>query len=88
MAPTTPGKKTGPTTGIKKVKGENFYRNAKQAARVKLLTGGKPTRDKAGNIVEAAAFQKGEKDAPPGRVQPDRRWFGPFVRSPSTWHSL
>ncbi|KAG8883227.1 GTPase required for pre-60S ribosomal subunit nuclear export and maturation [Tulasnella sp. 332] len=74
MAPITSAKKTGPTTGIKRVKGENFYRNAKQAARVKLLTGGKPIRDKAGHIVEAAAFQN--TDAPPGRVQPDRRWFG------------
>ncbi|KAG9026513.1 GTPase required for pre-60S ribosomal subunit nuclear export and maturation [Tulasnella sp. JGI-2019a] len=74
MAPTTAAKKTGPTTGIKRVKGENFYRNAKQAARVKLLTGGKPIRDKAGHIVEAAAFQN--TDAPSGRVQPDRRWFG------------
>ncbi|KAG8219342.1 NGP1NT-domain-containing protein [Butyriboletus roseoflavus] len=61
---------------LKKVKGENFYRNAKQAARAKLLTGGKAVRDKDGNIIKAAAFQKGEKEANPGRVQPDRRWFG------------
>ncbi|KAH0837869.1 NGP1NT-domain-containing protein [Lanmaoa asiatica] len=61
---------------LKKVKGENFYRNAKQAARAKMLTGGKAVRDKDGNVIKAAAFQKGESEANPGRVQPDRRWFG------------
>jgi hypothetical protein len=61
---------------LKKVKGENFYRNAKQVARLKVLNGGKPIRDKDGKIIQAAAFQKGEEDAKPGRVQPDRRWFG------------
>ncbi|KAK2464752.1 hypothetical protein APHAL10511_003170 [Amanita phalloides] len=61
---------------LKKVKGENFYRNAKQVARLKMLTGGKAVRDKDGNIIQAAAFQKGESEAKPGRVQPDRRWFG------------
>ncbi|KAG9042701.1 GTPase required for pre-60S ribosomal subunit nuclear export and maturation [Tulasnella sp. UAMH 9824] len=62
--------------GIARVKGENFYRNAKQASRVKMLTGGKPIRDRTGKIIQAAAFQKGEEFAKPGRVQPDRRWFG------------
>lgn len=56
--------------------GENFYRDAKKASKVKMLNGGKAVRDKDGKIIQAAAFQKGEKDAPPGRVQPDRRWFG------------
>ncbi|KAL0568109.1 GTPase required for pre-60S ribosomal subunit nuclear export and maturation, partial [Marasmius crinis-equi] len=61
---------------LKKVKGENFYRNAKQVARLKMLNGGKPIRDKDGKIIQAAAFQKGEDETKPGRVQPDRRWFG------------
>ncbi|KAG6335457.1 hypothetical protein ID866_3631 [Astraeus odoratus] len=61
---------------LKKVKGENFYRDAKQVARVKLLSGGKPVRDKDGKVIQAADFQKGEKETKPGRVQPDRRWFG------------
>lgn len=61
---------------LKKVKGENFYRDAKKVARLKMLTGGKPVRDKDGKIIEAAAFQKGEEETKPGRVQPDRRWFG------------
>jgi nuclear GTP-binding protein len=56
--------------------GENFYRDAKKASKVKMLNGGKAVRDKDGKIIEAAAFQKGEKDAKPGRVMPDRRWFG------------
>jgi nuclear GTP-binding protein len=61
---------------LKKVKGENFYRNAKQVSRLKMLSGGKAIRDKDGKIVQAAAFQKGEDETKPGRVQPDRRWFG------------
>ncbi|KIY50496.1 NGP1NT-domain-containing protein [Fistulina hepatica ATCC 64428] len=61
---------------LQKVKGENFYRNAKQVARLKMLNGGKPVRDKDGKIIQAAAFQKGEDETKPGRVQPDRRWFG------------
>lgn len=61
---------------LKRVKGENFYRNAKQASRLKMLSGGKPVRDKDGKIIQAAAFQKGEDETKPGRVQPDRRWFG------------
>ncbi|KAF7297775.1 Nucleolar GTP-binding protein 2 [Mycena kentingensis (nom. inval.)] len=61
---------------LKKVKGENFYRDAKKVARLKMLTGGKAVRDKDGKIVQAAAFQKGEDETKPGRVQPDRRWFG------------
>jgi hypothetical protein len=70
-----------PSTGsgkmtLKRVKGENFYRDAKAASRVKMLNGGKPVRDKDGKIIVAAAFQKGEDETKPGRVQPDRRWFG------------
>ncbi|KAG2035657.1 NGP1NT-domain-containing protein [Suillus americanus] len=61
---------------LKKVKGENFYRNAKQVGRLKMLSGGKAIRDKDGKIIQAAAFQKGEDETKPGRVQPDRRWFG------------
>ncbi|CAK5268760.1 unnamed protein product [Mycena citricolor] len=78
MAPTKSpkGRSSSSSISIAKVKGENFYRNAKQVARAKMLTGGKAVRDKDGNIVQAAAFQKGEDETKPGRVQPDRRWFG------------
>ncbi|KAI9459672.1 NUC091 domain-containing protein [Lactarius psammicola] len=61
---------------LQKIKGENFYRNAKQVKRLKMLTGGKAVRDRDGKIIEAAAFQKGEDETTIGRVQPDRRWFG------------
>ncbi|CUA74360.1 hypothetical protein RSOLAG22IIIB_05524 [Rhizoctonia solani] len=79
MAPTKP--KKSPQSGekkfnLKRVKGENFYRDAKAAARVKMLNGGKAVRDRDGKIIKAAAFQKGEDETKPGRVQPDRRWFG------------
>ncbi|KAI5995353.1 NGP1NT-domain-containing protein [Pisolithus marmoratus] len=55
---------------LKKVKGENFYRNAKQATRVKMLSGGKPVRDRDGKIIQAAEFQKGEAETKPWS------WFG------------
>lgn len=64
---------------MKRVKGENFYRDAKAASRLKMLNGGKAVRDKDGKIIQAAAFQKGEDETKPGRVQPDRRWFGALV---------
>lgn len=73
---------------LKKVKGENFYRNAKQVARAKLLTGGKAVRDKDGNIIKAAAFQKGESETKPGRVQPDRRWFGAYSSARMAYDQL
>lgn len=41
-----------------------------------MLNGGKAVRDRDGKIIKAAAFQAGEKEALPGRVAPDRRWFG------------
>ena len=41
---------------------------------MKLLAQSGPTRNAEGEIIRAAAFQSTE--AKPGRVQPDRRWFG------------
>ncbi|PVG01829.1 NGP1NT-domain-containing protein [Serendipita vermifera] len=85
MATTKKSKKSGDNgktrsslseKGMKRVKGENFYRDAKKAAKVKMLTGGKPVYGRDGKIIQAAAFQKGEEHATPGRIQPDRRWFG------------
>ncbi|GAA6039085.1 hypothetical protein JCM8097_005312 [Rhodosporidiobolus ruineniae] len=67
---------TGLKTGNIRVKGENFYRDAKSAKRVNLLSGksSKAIRDADGKIIKAAEFQSTE--VTPGRVQPDRRWFG------------
>ena len=45
-----------------------------------MLNGGKAVRDRDGKIIKAAAFQAGEKEAKPGRVAPDRRWFGEWWR--------
>lgn len=83
MAPTkkspngSPGKaRSSSQLNLKRVKGENFYRNAKAASRLKMINGGKPTYGRDGSIVKAAPFQSTEKDTKMGRVQPDRRWFG------------
>ncbi|ORY66937.1 Choline/Carnitine o-acyltransferase-domain-containing protein [Leucosporidium creatinivorum] len=67
---------TGLKTGNLKTKGENFYRDAKQVRRVNMLSGksGSAVRDKDGKITQEAEFQS--KEVTPGRVQPDRRWFG------------
>ncbi|TIB11589.1 hypothetical protein E3P89_01918 [Wallemia ichthyophaga] len=64
------------STGIKKVKGENFYRDAKKASMLKMYSGGKAKRDANGKVIQSAAFQKTEKETEDGRVAPDRRWFG------------
>lgn len=63
----------------KKTKGENFYRDAKKVNRLKMMNGGKPVRDREGKIIQAAPFQKTEAETQPGRVQPDRRWFGVLI---------
>ncbi|OSD01233.1 NGP1NT-domain-containing protein [Trametes coccinea BRFM310] len=69
-------KKTSSDVYIKKTKGENFYRDAKTVNRLKMLNSGKAVHDRKGKVIQAAAFQKGEDETKPGRVQPDRRWFG------------
>ncbi|KAG0224301.1 GTPase required for pre-60S ribosomal subunit nuclear export and maturation [Actinomortierella wolfii] len=60
--------------GNVKVKGENFYRDAKKARQVQLLKSGKPIRNAQGKIIKEADFQS--KKAEPGRVAPNRKWFG------------
>jgi nuclear GTP-binding protein len=50
-----------------------------------LSTGHKAVRDRDGKIVQAAPFQGGEAEAEPGRVQPDRRWFGERPLRLSRW---
>lgn len=56
--------------------GENFYRDAKSVRRVNMLSGksGNAVRDASGQVTQAAEFQS--REVTPGRVQPDRRWFG------------
>lgn len=79
--PTSSKKAKIANTASKKVKGENFYHNAKTAGRLKMMKGGKPVYDRTGKVIQAAAFQKGEDETAPGRVQPDRRWFGMSCRA-------
>ncbi|KAF9918604.1 GTPase required for pre-60S ribosomal subunit nuclear export and maturation [Lobosporangium transversale] len=69
-------KATGGSDGLGnvKVKGENFYRDAKAARQVQLLKGGRAIRNAQGKIIKAAAFQS--KTVEPGRVAPNRKWFG------------
>ncbi|GAA5927214.1 putative GTPase NOG2 [Sporobolomyces koalae] len=67
---------TGLKTGNIRTKGENFYRDAKSARMVNMLSGksGRAIRAADGKIIQEAEFQS--KEVTPGRVQPDRRWFG------------
>ncbi|KAL4763682.1 putative GTPase NOG2 [Aspergillus foveolatus] len=57
-----------------RVKGENFYRDAKKVKRLNMLKDGKPQRDAAGNITVAASYQS--REAPVARIEPNRKWFG------------
>ncbi|KAF9577819.1 GTPase required for pre-60S ribosomal subunit nuclear export and maturation [Lunasporangiospora selenospora] len=67
---------TGGSNGLGnvKVKGENFYRDAKAAKQVQLLKGGRAVRNAQGKVIKAASFQS--KTVEPGRVAPNRKWFG------------
>lgn len=82
MSPSSAKSRSTSSSAIigKKVKGENHYRDAKAVSRLKMLNGGKPVYDRNGKIVQAAAFQKTEAETQPGRVQPDRRWFGKWAQ--------
>ncbi|CAG8595756.1 10900_t:CDS:2, partial [Acaulospora colombiana] len=57
-----------------KVKGVNFYRDAKKVKFVNMLKGGKAIRNAKGKIVKSAPYQS--REIITARVQPDRRWFG------------
>ncbi|KAK5204569.1 GTPase required for pre-60S ribosomal subunit nuclear export and maturation [Exophiala xenobiotica] len=57
-----------------KVKGENFYRNAKKLKTLNMLNDGKAQRNAAGEITKAASYQS--REIPKARVEPNRKWFG------------
>ncbi|KAK4516227.1 RNA-binding component of cleavage and polyadenylation factor [Mucor velutinosus] len=57
-----------------RVKGENFYRDAKKIKYINMLKGGKATRNSQGRIIQAAEFQSTEVKT--ARVAPNRKWFG------------
>jgi nuclear GTP-binding protein len=63
----------GKVTGDPKVKGENFYRTAKQVKALSMFRDGKAKHDKNGKIIQAAVYQS--RDIPKAVVEPNRRWF-------------
>ncbi|KAG9307311.1 hypothetical protein G9A89_017139 [Geosiphon pyriformis] len=65
---------TPKVAGNLRVKGENFYRDAKKLKFINMLKGGKPIRNSKGKIIKDAPYQS--QLTPSARVQPDRRWFG------------
>ncbi|KAJ3103194.1 GTPase required for pre-60S ribosomal subunit nuclear export and maturation [Phlyctochytrium planicorne] len=62
-------------TNVTRVKGTNFYRDAKKVKQVNMLKGGKPTRNADGKIIKAAVFQNRLPSGTMARVAPNRRWF-------------
>ena len=60
--------------GNLRVKGENFYRDAKKVKQLLMYKSGRATRNAKGDIVKAADLQL--TDAPTARVDPNRKWFG------------
>lgn len=60
--------------GNLRVKGENFYKDAKKVKLLLMYKTGRAKRNARGEIVQAAALQS--TDAPIARVDPNRKWFG------------
>ncbi|KAF5212659.1 putative nucleolar GTP-binding protein [Clavispora lusitaniae] len=60
--------------GNLRVKGENFYKDAKKVRRLQMYKTGRAVRNAKGEIVRAAVLQG--TDAPVARVDPNKKWFG------------
>ncbi|EGW30548.1 uncharacterized protein SPAPADRAFT_157732 [Spathaspora passalidarum NRRL Y-27907] len=60
--------------GNLRVKGENFYRDAKKVKHLNMYKQGRAIRNARGDIIKAADLQS--TDAPTARVDPNRKWFG------------
>lgn len=60
--------------GNLRVKGENFYRDAKKVKHLQMYKSGRAVRNARGDIVKAADLQS--TDTPTARVDPNRKWFG------------
>ncbi|KAK2606358.1 GTPase required for pre-60S ribosomal subunit nuclear export and maturation [Conoideocrella luteorostrata] len=65
--------KIGDGLGNVRVKGENFYRNAKKVKTLNMYKEGKAQRNSDGKITKAASFQS--RDVPDARIEPNRKWF-------------
>lgn len=59
--------------GNLKLKGENFFRDAKKVKRLNMYKEGRAKHNARGDVVREATFQSTE--IPNARIQPDRRWF-------------
>ncbi|PYH92890.1 NGP1NT-domain-containing protein [Aspergillus ellipticus CBS 707.79] len=66
--------KVGDGMGNVRVKGENFYRDAKKLRTLNMLKDGKAQRNAEGKVTKAASYQS--RDAPVARIEPNRKWFG------------
>ncbi|KAJ1324434.1 nuclear GTP-binding protein [Microdochium nivale] len=66
--------KTGDGMQNIKIKGENFYRDAKKVKIVKMRREAKPQRNAEGKITQTLTYQS--REAPTARIEPNRRWFG------------
>jgi nuclear GTP-binding protein len=60
--------------GNLRVKGENFYRDAKKVKHLNMYKSGGATRNAKGEVIKAAYLQ--DTKVPTARVDPNRRWFG------------
>lgn len=60
--------------GNLRVKGENFYRDAKKVKHLNMYKSGGAVRNAKGEVIKAAYLQ--DTKAPTARVDPNRRWFG------------
>ncbi|PFH55012.1 hypothetical protein XA68_11081 [Ophiocordyceps unilateralis] len=56
-----------------RVKGENFYRDARKAKVLSMYNEGRMQRNSQGNITKAASYQS--RDVPSAHIEPNRRWF-------------
>ncbi|CAG8981264.1 hypothetical protein HYALB_00003862 [Hymenoscyphus albidus] len=56
-----------------KVKGENFYRDAKKVKTLNMFKDGKAQRNAAGDVTKSASFQS--RQVPTARIEPNRKWF-------------
>ncbi|KAG6291453.1 GTPase required for pre-60S ribosomal subunit nuclear export and maturation [Claviceps purpurea] len=65
--------KTGDGLNNVRVKGENFYRNAKKVKTLNMYKEGKAQRNADGQITKAASYQS--RDIPDARIEPNRKWF-------------
>lgn len=60
--------------GNLRVKGENFYKDAKKVRHLQMYKTGRAVRNAKGEIIQAAALQS--TDVPNARVDPNKKWFG------------